>query len=574
MRLRVIRIVYFSLLVLIVLRLYYWQIIRSDELAARAEEQHLESVQVQAPRGEIRFRDGEIVVANRPSYLLFANPRVIEDKLGASEQLTKILALSAKEDKQSEKFLPEQFNLLREKLSQDKVWVPLAKDLSVETKLSIEQLSINGVGFEESSARFYPEASMSAHLLGFVGSDSVGRSLGYFGIEGYYNRQLQGSQGMILQERDAKGLPILSGKFFQKEPVRGADLTLSIDRTVQYLVEKQLKKGLEKHGARSASAVVMDVKSGEILAMASYPSYDPGSFGSFPKEYYKNPVVAETYEPGSTFKVLIMSAALNERVVEPETKCDSCLGPVEISGHLIRTWNNKYRPDLTMTETIIHSDNTGMVFAGKRLGLDKLYHYLESFGIGSKTGIDLQDEISPEIREKSTWREINLATASFGQGIAVTPIQILRAVGALANGGRLMEPHLITKISFGEKTTSIQPRVVATPLSQDAADQIKEMMVQAVDKGEAQFYKKKAGLEGYKIAGKTGTAQIPVAGHYDPNKTVASFVGFAPAGDPKFVMLVKYNEPTSSIFGADTAAPTFFEIAKELFLYYNISPSE
>ena len=223
-----------------------------------------------------------------------------------------------------------------------------------------------------------------------------------------------------------------------------------------------------------------------------------------------------------------------------------------------------------MTDVIIHSDNPGMVFVGRKLGVDKMYSYIQNFGFGNLTQIDLQDESSPDIRPKNDWKEIDLATASFGQGIAATPIQVVRAVATIANGGYLMEPHIVQSIQENDKTTIIKPKVVGHPINEETAKKVTQMMVEAVEKGEAKVF----AIKGFKIAGKTGTAQIPVAGHYDPNKTIASFVGFAPAEDPKFVMLVRYAEPSSSIFGAETAAPTFFAIAKELLMYYNVAPSE
>ena len=314
----------------------------------------------------------------------------------------------------------------------------------------------------------------------------------------------------------------------------------------------------------------MDPKTGAILALASFPNYDPAKYFSFPSEYYKNPIVADTYEPGSTFKVLVMAAAINEDLVTPETVCDICGGPISLGGFSIRTWNNKYYPETNLKDVIIHSDNTGMVFTGMKLGLDKFYSYLENFGFGEPSDIDLQDESSSDLRSKKTWREIDLATASFGQGIAVTPIQMVRAVGALANGGYLLEPHVVWQIQDEKTTFEIKPKKVRQVIKENTTKIITEMMVKAVDEGEAKWAKPK----GFKIAGKTGTAQIPVAGHYDLNKTIASFVGFAPADNPKFVMLVLYNQPSSSIFGSETAAPTFFEIAKELFNYYKIAPTE
>lgn len=563
MRFKVLKIVYIFMFTAIAVRLFYWQVIMFDELSVRAEQQHLVSFRLEAPRGSIFSADGALLGSNKPLFLLFGLPKIIKNPDETALKLAKIIVSDSRQ-------IQAKREDLRSKLSQDLYWVILEKSISLELKGEIEKLNIEEIGFENQASRFYPEGSSAAHVLGFVGANAMGAQTGYFGIEGFYDGQLKGVGGLLTEEKDAKGLPILMGKFLKKEPKKGNDLVLNIDRTVQYTVERNLKIGVEKYGAKSGSVVVMDPKTGAILAMASFPNYDPNEFTAFPKEYFKNPIVADSYEPGSTFKVLVMAGALNEKLVKPDTKCDSCSGPVQISGYLIRTWNNKYQPELTMTDTIVHSDNTGMVFAGQKLGVDKLYEYITNFGLGALTGIDLQDETSPDIRPKDEWREIDLATASFGQGIAVTPMQIIRAVGALANGGKLMEPQVVKEIRVGDKVTQINPRVVRQPVSEETAKIITSIMVDAVQKGEAKVF----APQGFKIAGKTGTAQIPVAGHYDPTKTIASFVGFAPADDPKFVMLVRYQEPTSSIFGAETAAPTFFAIAKELLAYYNIAPTE
>ncbi|KKS70626.1 hypothetical protein A3A14_04455 [Candidatus Daviesbacteria bacterium RIFCSPLOWO2_01_FULL_43_38] len=563
MRFKFLKVVYIFIFAAISIRLFYWQVIMFDELSVRAEQQHLVSFRLEAPRGSIFSADGALMGSNKPSFLLFGLPKIIKNPDEAALKLAQVIVSDHKE-------IQAKREDIRSKLSQDLYWVILEKSISLELKGEIEKIDIEGIGFENIASRLYPEGSSAAHILGFVGADAMGKQTGYFGVEGFYNGQLKGVGGILTEEKDARGLPILMGKFLNKEPKKGNDLILNIDRTVQYTVEKNLKAGVEKYGAKSGSVVVMDPKTGAILAMASFPNYDPGDFASFPKEYFKNPIVADSYEPGSTFKVLVMAAALNENLVKPDTKCDNCSGPVQISGYTIRTWNNQYQKELSMTDAIIHSDNTGMVFAGKKLGVDKLYEYIKSFGFGTLTGIDLQDETSPDIRPKNDWREIDLATASFGQGIAVTPMQIVRAVGVLANGGKLMEPQVVSKIRDEGRVTEIKPRVVRQPISEETAKAVASIMVDAVVKGEARVFAPK----GFKIAGKTGTAQIPVAGHYDANKTIASFVGFAPADDPKFVMLVRYEEPTSSIYGAETAAPTFFEIAKELLAYYNIAPTE
>ena len=563
MRIYFVKVLFLLMFLTIFLRLFYWQIVRADELQAKAENQRFENQKIESKRGNIFYSDGTVLAATKPAFLLYGQPKLLgdEEKNRLSKTLAKVLL-----NEGDEKVLQEELKLA---LSQDLFWVVLQKNVSFEKRKEIEGLNLKGLGFEEQNKRFYPEGSSSAQMLGFVGSDSKGDT-GYFGLEGKYNGELKGFTGLLKIEKDARGLPILIGNFLGNPSIPGKDLVLNIDRTVQFIVEKNLQKGMEKYGAKAASAIVMEPGTGAILSMASYPGYDPANFDKFSKDVYKNSVVADSYEPGSTFKVLVMSGAINENLVKPETQCDICSGPVEVGGYKIRTWNNKYLPNLTMTDVIIHSDNTGMVFTGRKLGFDKIYSYIENFGFGDITGVDLQDEFSPDIRSKDSWKEIDLTTASFGQVIAVTPIQMIRAVGALANGGNLMEPHIVREIKGVNGNFEIKPKIVRQVVSEATSKVITEMMVKAVDEGEAKFAKPK----GFKIAGKTGTAQIPVAGYYDPNKTIASFVGFAPADNPKFVMLVRFDQPTSSIFGSETAAPTFFEIAKELFTYYKIAPNE
>ena len=550
----------------IILRLFYWQILKADYLQIQAEEQHFQSVKKGAIRGNILYSDEAILASSNHSFSFYGLPKLIpqDQKTNLAYTLAKILATGEKEK------VEEVAKDILNKLSADLYWIKLSKNIDQEQKKQIESLNLSTVGFESSSVRFYPEGSSSAHLLGFVGSDAKGEATGYFGLEGFYDGELKGIAGLLKHEKDALGLPILLGSFSGREAVNGKDLILNIDRTIQFIVEQSLKKGLERYGAKAASAAVLDPKTGAILAMASLPNYDPANFFDFPKEYYKNPLVADQYEPGSTFKVIVMSGAINEESIKPDTKCDICGGPIQLGGFTIRTWNNKYFADTTMSDVIIHSDNTGMVFAGQRLGVDKFYEYLERFGFGQTTDIDLQDESSPNLAPKDTWRAIDLATASFGQGVAVTPIQMITAVGAIANRGRLMEPHVVKKITDEKGSFEIKPKIVREVIKETTAKIITEMMVKAVSEGEAKWAKPK----GFKIAGKTGTAQIPVAGHYDPDKTIATFVGFAPADDPKFVMLVRYDQPSTSPYGSETAAPTFFEIAKELFTYYKIAPSE
>lgn len=561
MRIFWIRVIFLLFLFAIVIRLFYWQVIRADYLQSQADEQHFTNTTLDAVRGSIFFSDGSLLASSNPSFNLYGLPKEISEdsKIQIAYALAKILAESKDQINSLAKDLVNE-------LGQDLDWVPLRKNISVEQKKQIDQLNLKGIGFNQSSSRFYPEGSSSAHLLGFVNADGKGIS----GLEGAYDGELKGISGLLRQENDALGLPILIGNFFTNNARNGGNLVLNVDRSVQYIVEQSLKAGIEKYGAQAGSVVVMDPYTGGILAMAAFPNYDPAKYPDYPEAYFRNPIIDDQYEPGSTFKVLVMSAAINEGVVTPDTQCDSCTGPAYIGGFAIRTWNDKYFPDSTMTDVLIHSDNTGMVFVSQKLGLDKFYSYLNKFGFGQATNIDLQGESVPDLRPKNSWREIDLATASFGQGIAVTPIQMVTAVSAIANGGNLMEPHVVKEVQDESGSFTIKPKIVRRVITDSTAETVKEMMVAAVEQGEAKVFR----LTGFKIAGKTGTAQIPVAGHYDPNKTIASFVGFAPADHPKFVMLVRYDQPATSIYGSETAAPTFFEIAKQLLFYYGIAPTE
>ncbi len=575
MRLRVIQTFIYLSFVAILARLWFWQIIESDNLTARAEQQRVSSKTLLAPRGSVLFADGSILAASEPTFALFAQPKIIKQKDQVAKTLAEIIwdyryknESQIEEEEKKAQILELKVQFL-EKLSKDLFWVSLNQKVDLETKLKIDKENFYGVGFDPGLTRFYPEGSSSAHLLGFVSADDYGADTGYFGLEGYYNGELKGKNGSLTEDKDAMGLPILIGTYQVKDARAGASLTLNIDRTIQHIVENNLKVDIEKYGAKGASAVVMEPKTGAILALASYPNYDPADVKNFAKEYFKNPIVADGYEPGSTFKVLVMAAALNEGLVTPETICDICSGPYRIGGFTIRTWNGQYRPNSTITDVIVHSDNVGMVFTAQKLGIDKLYDYIQKFGIGKPTEVDLQDEYSPSIRDRQDWKEIDLVTGSFGQGISVTALQLVKAVAAIANGGILMEPHIVKSIQDDDKVTLIAPREVDRPITPETAKAISEMMVKAVELGEAKFYAPK----GFKIAGKTGTAQIPVAGHYDPTKTIASFVGFAPADNPRFVMLTRFDQPSASIYGSETAAPTFFDIAKEIFTYYKIAPS-
>ncbi len=401
-----------------------------------------------------------------------------------------------------------------------------------------------------------------------MGRDDEGSEKGYFGLEGYYDLALSGRHGFVARESDAKGAPILFGNSKEASAITGVDLVTHIDKTIQMIIEEKLKKAIEDYGAKSGNVVIMDPNTGAILGMAALPSYDPGSYFDYSNELFKNPTISDAFEPGSIFKPIVMASALDANLITPDTLCDICRGPVEVEKYTIETWDHKYHPDSTMTDVIIHSDNIGMVFTGQKLGTEKFVDYMQKFGFGKTTGIDLQGEGSPPLREKGTWNIVDLATGTFGQGIAVTPIQMVRAIAVIANGGKLVTPQVVGKIKGDGWEEEVKPEKPQEIISQKAALDITYMMTMAVRDGEAKW----AVPKGFKIAGKTGTAQIPVSGHYDKDKTIVSFVGFAPADKPKFVMLVSLREPKTSQWGSETAAPLWFNIARDLFPYMGIQP--
>lgn len=539
----------------IIVRLFYWQVLKAEALRLEGRKQSSHQLVETAKRGDILFSDKFPIATNKVSYLLFANPKKVDSIERYAKSLSPILEIDVAS--------------ISARLNQDLYWVSIQSRLTYDVRQEIEALKLDALGFEQQTEREYPEASMAAHLIGFVGKNQDGEDQGYFGLEGFYNRQLVGREGSIYLIKDALGNPILTDVREDKK-VDGRTLITSIDRSVQYMADTALRLGVERYEAEGGSIVIMESKTGRILALSSYPKFDPAKYWEYEGRTYTNPVVSSLYEPGSTFKVLVMAAGIDSHEVTPNTKCPSCSGPVKIAGYELKTWNDKYYPNSTMNEVIQHSDNTGMVYVAKRLGIEKFVNYLEKFGIGNLTGIDLQGEVTDPLRPLKKWKEIDLATASFGQGLLVTPIQLITAVNAIANEGKLVKPMVVEKILTPEgEEIQIDPEVLSKPITKATARSVTDMMVNAVNQGESQFTK----IPNYDVAGKTGTAQIAVEGRYDPNNTNASFVGFFPAYDPKVTMLVIVNKPKTSIYGAETAAPIFFSVARDLIQYYNIKPS-
>lgn len=592
-RIKILTVFFLLAAVLLLTRLFNWQVVRARELSRLGASQHRTTSTVLAHRGSILASDDFPLVSSREAWLVWASLKEIKDPQGVASQLADflapdpesvdetstqsgVLAGTTLEQVKTKKELVAEEGARLEKLLRrsDVVWVPLKHKVTKEIKEKIESLKIAGIGFDLEEVRGYPEGTMSAQVLGFVGKDTAGSDKGYFGLEGFYDLTLSGTRGTKSWEKDASGNPILLGSSRNIGSLEGLSLKTHIDRTVQFTIEKHLREGIVKYGASGGTVIVMRPQDGAILGMASFPAYDPANFTSFDDSLFTNPGIGDAFEPGSIFKVLVMAAALDSGVVKPEDKCE-CTGPRRIAEYTIKTSTDKYYPGSTPREIIQHSDNVGMIWVAERLGADKLIAYLSRFGIGRATGIDLQGEANPGLRDRGEWTSVDLATSSFGQGVAVTPIQMVRAVGVIANSGRLTVPHVVDRVLGQGWEQDIKPDIQENILSNEAVAQITEMMVGAVDYSIERWSKP---LVGFRIAGKTGTAQIPIEGHYDKNKTIASFVGFAPAPKagsnqvPKFVMLVTLRKPTSSPWADATAAPVWFRIAEDLFPYFGIQP--
>ncbi len=503
---------------LLFLRLTYWQIIKASVLGKTGLSQYDRMILLPAQRGEIRSSDNYPLVGNGESYMSYIEPEKFELKPRESLDFYNLLPASDSARK-----------IISEASRSRLFWMSLAHGISPEAKARLEELKIPGLGFEYEPVRTYPEGTGSAYLTGFVGKNEMGGAQGYFGLEGFYDRVLSGKPGKLLQELDALGKPMLIGSQDKILPQPGQNLITSIDRTIQHLAYQHLTEGLAKYQAKSGTVSVMDVQTGNILAMVSLPGYDPKVYTRYPQNLYPNPIISEGYEPGSTFKTIVMASALDAGVVIPDTVCETCTGPQSISGYSLKNYNDRYYPKSTMTDVILHSDNVGMIFVGRKLGKSQILSYVRKFGFGKLSGIDLQEEDTPEIRPDDQWQDVDWATVAFGQGIAVTRLQMLTAVNAIASGGNLFPPRLVTGIETDGQVKKITPSLPVRVISQKAAATMTAMMINGVNNGEVRYYK----VPGYTVAGKTGTAQVPIAGHYDEEKLIASFVGFAPAENPE-----------------------------------------
>ncbi len=555
-RLRLLATLLIGVLLVIVAQLAQVQIVHHRFYKEWGEWQGVRTiVMTESPRGMIRDRDGHLLAGNAVLYSVEAAPPYVVDAEAVAAELGPLLHLPTAHIVQS--------------LKSEEMWVQVAAQVSKEVGEQIAKLTLRGIAVEPLWTREYPEGRLASHLLGFCNAEGEC----FYGVEGFHDALLQPEhvewQGPV--DLYSEPLPWVVSPVVLPKP--GTDLVLTLDRTVQALVEEELARSVQEYQAEGGTIIVMNPRTFEILALASLPNYDPGRYINFFSQTplpFGDPAVSQQYEPGSVFKVLTVAAALDAGFVTPET---TYLDPgwIEVGGQVIR--NASYRPDgeRTVTDILVESLNVGAAWLSTQMGPDVFYRYVQAFGIGQPTGVDLAGEISGQLwlpDDYEHWHDSNLGTNAFGQGVAVTPLQMITAVATVANDGARLRPHIVAqRIGPDGAVSTFQPVVEAQVISPQAARTLAEMMVRVVEDGVVQ-----ARVEGYRIAGKTGTAQIPIPGGYDKDGTITSFVGFGPVPDPQLIILVKLDRPKTSSWASQTAAPAFRRLASRLFVVLGIPP--
>jgi len=547
----------------IIVRLFQKQVLQFEHYKALAYSQRYREEKILPARGEIFITDiysDELypLVTNKTFWAVMVIPNQVTDKERLASSLGPIIDMN-----------PTKIIQL---LEENKLYIPpLRHKLDDEKRKAIEALNLDGVMLIPESYRDYPEGNMGAKFLGFVDNNGDGQ----YGIEGHLNDILKGRYGKLIAEKDILGRQITVADNKIIPPKNGKDVVLTIDRVIQFMAEEEIKGAVEQHQADSGSVVIMDPRTGGILALAEYPSYDPANYtevSSDDYEIFKCMAASDAYESGSVFKAIAMAAGIDSGVVSPDTG-EFFEANVVVDDYTI--WNSERKPYgyETMTQVLENSDNVGMVWMMDKLGKDKFYEYLNRFRFGRITGVEIEGESPGIVKDKKYLPHVGLATMSFGQGINVTEMQLVQAMAAIANGGLMVKPTLVKYyIDKNGRKEKKEPDIIGRVLDEEAAMDIIGMLINVVEKGHG----RQAKLKGYRIGGKTGTAQIPLKDRrgYEEDKFVGSFLGFGPADNPLFVMIVRINVPRDVVWAESTAAPVFGRLAKKILDYYQIPPDD
>lgn len=542
--------------VAIFVKLVSVQIIQYDELSTKAKENWDREIPFHTQRGEITDRNNEVIVTNKLAPTLYFMPSQNEDKEKAADAIANVL------NKDRAKILER----LQQRVSLVKI-APEAKNITYEQAEKIQQLQIPGLYSGVDYVRSYPHGNLLARFLGFTGADNQGLA----GIEYEYDELLKSSDAAIRLFTDAKGNALEHVDDEWKEGKDGATIQLTIDLKLQEIVERELSQAMLEYDADQALAIAMNPNSGEILALASFPTYDPTKFSEVePSIYNRNLPVFMSYEPGSTFKIITLSAAIEEGVVNMEEEHFHDRGYTMVEGARLRCWKREGHKDQTFYEVVQNSCNPGFVELGQRVGSTKLLEYIHKFGFGKKTGSNISGESTGILFSKEAFGPVEHATTSFGQGVSVTPIQQMQAVSAAINGGTLYTPYTVSKI-LDSKTNEVimeqNPEAKAQVVSEETSEKVRHALELVVAKGSG----RQAFRDGLRIGGKTGTAQKVENGRYKDGDYIVSFIGFAPANDPEIIVYVAIDNPKSSLqFGSVIAAPIVGRIIEDAAPLYNI----
>jgi cell division protein FtsI/penicillin-binding protein 2 len=559
-RIYIVFVIVVGLFVVIGIRLFEKQIVQYSHYQGLAYDQRYKEEKILPARGQIFVTDiysdtKYPLVTNKTFWSVMIIPQQVEDAGDLALKLGPVIDMPSAD--------------ISKLLAEKKVYIPpLKKKLDDAIAKKITDLKLPGVVLIPETYRDYPEGNMGAKFLGFVDNQGDGK----YGVEGYLDKILKGEQGKIISERDILGRQITVADSKVVLPKNGKDVVLTIDHVIQYMAEDIISRAVEQHKADSGSVVVMDPKSGGILALAEYPTYDPAKYTEV-KDYsiFQCMATADAYEPGSVFKVIAMTAGVDSGAVTPDTG-EYFEAKVQVQDAVI--WNSikKAYGYETMTQVLENSDNVGMVWMSQKTGTDNFYKYINNFGFGKLTGVEIEGESAGAVKPQEDAIKVDLATMSFGQGINTTEMQLAQAMGAVANGGLMVAPHIVKEyIDKDGNIQKVEPKVVGRVLSEKSATDITNMIISVAERGHG----KQARVKGYRIGGKTGTAQIPSPnGGYYNDRFIGSFIGFGPTDDPLFVIVTRINWPKDVIWAESTAAPIFGELAADILNYYQIAPDQ
>jgi len=532
-------------------KIYNIQILQHGKFLNLSNRQYYRTLSPMPVRGTIYDRAGRELAVSVEADSVYANPFELDDPYKTANIISQTLKVDSS-------------RLIRE-FNKEKGFIWIKRKVTPDEAEAVESLNIKGIGFLKEGKRFYPKKELAGRMIGFVGVDNHGLS----GVEHSYDEQLMINPDRMVIEKDAFGRSINFADDYEKSIGKGYDLKLTIDEVIQYITEKELAGQVSKYKARGGTAIVMDPYTGEILAMADQPQFNPNSFGQYKERDWRNRGVTDSFEPGSTFKMILTAAAIEEKIANQNDIFFCENGEYEIGGRVIHEAKDHKYKWLTLKEIVGKSSNIGVIKVAQRLGAKNFYDYILKFGIGSKTNINLPGESAGKVRDIKEWSGVSLASISFGQEVSVTPLQLITAVSAIANGGILMKPYAIKAVEKdGMLANEFKPEVVRRVISEKTSRELSEILEYTVRYGTGQ----KAILEGYDVAGKTGTAQkaSPDKKGYSEDKFISSFIGYVPSRNPRIAILVIIDEPEGVAWGGEVAAPAFREIARQSLRYLKV----